>query len=252
MLSANDIKGNKYYAWNAAKDVEYFCPYCDSPMILKQGRIKISHFAHKSVNKDCPVYIDGEGYKHDLMKKTIKEILDKSNDFELSQLEYKFKDINRVPDLFYIMKYNNIKYKLAVECIDKNRDINHFCEKIKDYASKNIYSIWFFNMDYFKKSGTIKVGEMRVLDLMLLYAKKNYGKIWAVDTDNKCVFAIHFNSVSRYNEYYDEDGNYCPSYYTLKKTKMPVYHLQYDTRIYFSRKCNNDLLVGPFCEPFWK
>lgn len=53
----------------AIKGEAYFCPHCKAIMIVKDGGIKIKHFAHKERNPSCSY----ESYLHSLAKKRIEE-----------------------------------------------------------------------------------------------------------------------------------------------------------------------------------
>ena len=73
MLVAIDENNMRVYANEAKKvdkygnKIKYYCPHCHSELVLKQGPIKIPHFAHKQ-NTDCFFKDGGESYTHILMK----------------------------------------------------------------------------------------------------------------------------------------------------------------------------------------
>lgn len=48
MLVALDRDGNRVFAEEAEKTIDYYCPTCSKRVILKRGSINISHFAHQS------------------------------------------------------------------------------------------------------------------------------------------------------------------------------------------------------------
>ena len=52
MFIALNEKGERVYAENAIKNEGYFCQYCEESLIVKQGKHKRAHFAHKN-NTDC-------------------------------------------------------------------------------------------------------------------------------------------------------------------------------------------------------
>lgn len=54
MFIANDKDGKRIDIFNAlnTKNNDYFCPMCKGKLLLKNGKINISHFAHVSL-KDC-------------------------------------------------------------------------------------------------------------------------------------------------------------------------------------------------------
>lgn len=52
MFIALDSNGNRIDVKNAEKGNDYFCPVCNNPLQVKEGKIKIKHFAHIS-GSDC-------------------------------------------------------------------------------------------------------------------------------------------------------------------------------------------------------
>lgn len=66
---------------NAVKGREYFCPYCNSPMIPRQGAIRKWHFAHKP---DSLIPCSYESYLHKLAKLKIKSWFDESKEFTIT------------------------------------------------------------------------------------------------------------------------------------------------------------------------
>lgn len=59
MLIGIDKNGNRY---KPTKDVECFCPECNSKLVAKMGNIKIHHWSHKNIS-DCK-YGEGETMWH--------------------------------------------------------------------------------------------------------------------------------------------------------------------------------------------
>lgn len=54
---------------NAQKGIEYRCPHCKGEMVVKEGSIKVKHYAHKIRPQNCSY----ETYLHALAKKRIEE-----------------------------------------------------------------------------------------------------------------------------------------------------------------------------------
>lgn len=46
MYIANDKNGERVHIESAKRGLEYFCPICNSSVILKIGPIKAHHYAH--------------------------------------------------------------------------------------------------------------------------------------------------------------------------------------------------------------
>lgn len=56
MYSSLNSNGSTVWAKDAEKGEKYFCPCCNEPTILKSGKIKAPHFAHKSHHNCDPWY----------------------------------------------------------------------------------------------------------------------------------------------------------------------------------------------------
>ena len=65
------LDGNRLEAENAERGLAYTCPKCERSVILKRGRIKIAHFAHKPPT-DC-TWAKGETLAHLEAKKLFKD-----------------------------------------------------------------------------------------------------------------------------------------------------------------------------------
>ena len=66
---------------NATKDRKYFCPYCNAPMIPRQGAKRKWHFAHKPDTHGLCSY---ESYLHKLAKMLIKKCFDETDKFNIT------------------------------------------------------------------------------------------------------------------------------------------------------------------------
>jgi hypothetical protein len=63
---------------NAEKGLDYICPGCKAPVILRRGEIKAPHFAHKPSERRCEFYDHpGEGEIHKMVKHIIADLLRK-------------------------------------------------------------------------------------------------------------------------------------------------------------------------------
>lgn len=65
------LKGDRIEADIAERGLDYVCPRCKGPVILKRGRIKIAHFAHKPPT-DC-TWARGETLAHLESKKLFRD-----------------------------------------------------------------------------------------------------------------------------------------------------------------------------------
>ena len=204
MLVAVNEDGKRIYAKDAVKTDEngnkitYYCPECGSPLILRQGTKNIWHYSHKSSDIMCNWLKGGESIVHLTMKETVKEIVERDNKCLVSELEWKLG--SRIADYYFEVKdrYGNRK-KVAVECVHKHTDIDVFREKTEYYAKNNIYVLWIFNLSRFLDYSHFK-NEMRINEIMKECHTMYFGRVYAVDLDNKVMYGIHFNSAKRWVE----------------------------------------------------
>jgi hypothetical protein len=68
---AEDKAGKIININSATEGTEYFCPGCKQSFILKHGKIRQHHFAHKNPSPECT----GEGYLHKTFKKYLLQLL---------------------------------------------------------------------------------------------------------------------------------------------------------------------------------
>jgi len=72
------LNGEYCLPCNAEKGLDYACPGCGEPVIVRKGVIKIHHFAHKPGERDCKFYDHpGEGEIHKMVKHMVADSLRK-------------------------------------------------------------------------------------------------------------------------------------------------------------------------------
>lgn len=135
MLIALDEKNQKVLAEHAAKNQYYRCPSCKDPLILKQGEIVITHFAHYP-KKRCSSFSEGESPNHIEGKKILYKWL--SRYYPTVELEGFLPQIQQRPDLYF---ENERKDKICVEfqCSKLSRD--EMLERTLTYHRHN-YTVW--------------------------------------------------------------------------------------------------------------
>jgi hypothetical protein len=78
--AARNCKGNVRLAEYASQSEKpFWCLECQSEMILKQGNIRVAHFAHKAANPECPAGGPGskETWQHAMAKQLLVKFLDR-------------------------------------------------------------------------------------------------------------------------------------------------------------------------------
>jgi hypothetical protein len=89
MRVAKNIAGENVSIVNAKEGEEYFCPYCNAPLILKRGNLKSYHYAHKAGTTCLYVYestienVDLDKYKE--IPKKIKQISFENNTYGVKE-----------------------------------------------------------------------------------------------------------------------------------------------------------------------
>ena len=125
----------KVYAKDADKSAAPFeCPVCGGETILRKGRFKIHHFAHKP-----PVfcaYGKGESEAHRNCKQSIFEALKVSPSITECELEKNFGRV--VSDVFFVLDDR----KVAIEVQVSNLTMNRIIERTEAYNDLGIYVLW--------------------------------------------------------------------------------------------------------------
>lgn len=139
MLSAINSQGRKICLLNHCaheisllKKLEWFCPACHSPLILKNGSIKQAHFAHIS-SDICEAYSENESEAHLTLKYQLaKWFQEQQND---CQIEYYLPALKQIPDLL-------INHRLAIEIQCSPLSIERFNARTINYLSHGYQVIW--------------------------------------------------------------------------------------------------------------
>lgn len=126
MLFALDKEGNKVHINSADRREDYFCPCCGSKMILKNGSVRIAHFAHRSESfcKDSWHY-DMTEWHYDWQRKFPKECQEVVKEYggekhmadvliEKNKAVFEFQHSQLSPDEFEERNdfYNKLGYKV--------------------------------------------------------------------------------------------------------------------------------------------
>ena len=136
MLSAYSLDNGAVLAMEAHKDDGPFhCPQCEEEVILKQGRVKIAHFAHFP-DADCSYASEPESAEHLSVKLEIYEALKAEPGVSKLQVERYLKEVR--PDISFC--YEN-RY-IAIEVQISPLRFDELIRRTTAYAQKNIYVLW--------------------------------------------------------------------------------------------------------------
>lgn len=106
---------------NAQKGIEYRCPHCKGEMVVKEGSIKVKHYAHKIRPQNCSY----ETYLHALAKKRFEEWFNSDGALNIS---FRTKD-----------RCSNFEH-----CLWNHDDYtSYYCEKesSRSFNLKNYYNV---------------------------------------------------------------------------------------------------------------
>ncbi|PLT30371.1 competence protein CoiA [Peribacillus deserti] len=113
----------------------YFCPCCEQNVILKAGKIKIPHFAHRDIDS-CSSYAEPESEYH-LQGKLILYQWLADQGYKVF-LEAYLKEINQKADLYF--EACNKKYVIEFQCSVIPQDL--FIKRTLAYQRAGIHPIW--------------------------------------------------------------------------------------------------------------
>ena len=136
MLSAYDKDNGYVLAMEVHKNNGPFhCPECEGELTLKQGRVKIAHFAHLP-DSDCSYASEPESVEHIAAKLEIYEALRTQPGVSKLQVERYLKEVR--PDVSF---YFENRY-IAIEVQISPLSFNELIRRTKAYTQKNIYVLW--------------------------------------------------------------------------------------------------------------
>ena len=112
MLSAYSLDNGAVLAMEAHKDDGPFhCPQCEEEVILKQGRVKIAHFAHFP-DADCSYASEPESAEHLSVKLEIYEALKAEPGVSKLQVERYLKEVR--PDISFCYENRYIAIEVQI------------------------------------------------------------------------------------------------------------------------------------------
>lgn len=132
MLVANDSSNARVIASAAVRDEAYTCPECAGRMVLRQGTVKIAHFAHFRRSPDCGMWAR-ESEEHLRLKAAIVERLQGQG--LRAEPEWWVPDVRLRAD---VMAWAADGRLVAFEVQCSRRDPRELEEKIEAYRSLGI------------------------------------------------------------------------------------------------------------------
>lgn len=205
MLTASSNHRARCYAWTTERnEAPFFCKECLKEVILRKGRVRAHHFAHKS-----PVacqYGLGETEEHRKAKKGIFEGLKKNPNCSYCELEERVNSV--IPDIYAIIK----EIPVAVEVQRSNMTVQDVCDRTLAHYKNGLSVIWVIpSIDQLKTYREDNQDVSRVPKWLECLHALAYGRIYVWSGNGETVMPIHFDKFTRYipsNEFYNSDGEY--------------------------------------------
>lgn len=136
------------------KNLHFFCPVCDQPVIIKAGKMVTPHFAHH-LKAHCPSNQGGESTYHEKGKLMLYQWL-KSQGLNVL-LEKYISEIKQQPDLLLTIK----KKQIAIEFQCARISIQQIQLRNNGYKQAGITPIWILGANRFKRrdSNSLKIDQ---------------------------------------------------------------------------------------------
>lgn len=160
----------------------YYCPCCQTELILKAGSIKIPHFAHKR-NSACDASSESESPYHLLAKRKLFNWFI-SNGYQ-AELEAYLPDIKKRADILVFS--GNKSYAIEFQCSTISEST--FIERTEAYLSVSITPVWILAAKHIKRLG---VYEFKLSDFQWLFVTGDiaFPFLWAYCPEKNQLFAI--------------------------------------------------------------
>jgi competence protein CoiA len=172
----------------------FVCPGCLAPVVLKKGKVRVHHFAHKS---DTCTYSQGESETHRRAKRAIYDGLCGVPGIEKLELEHRLD--GSIADIYF----ERGSTKVAVEVQLSVLSVETIKERTLRYHQQGVHVLWLpqFRPELYTAKYAPKGWERW---LSLLYNDHVY--YWKHGLTIVPVRFGEYKLVVPYREWYDEDG----------------------------------------------
>ncbi|WP_086312219.1 competence protein CoiA [Enterococcus sp. 7F3_DIV0205] len=126
------------------KDQLYYCPACNHPVRIKNGKVKVPHFSHYN-NSTCSIYSEGETIEHLALKEVFAKWCEKESiEYELEKY---LPELNQRPDLLI--------GKLALEIQCSSLSTQRLVERTRNYQKHGYIPVWICGKKLFSKGQSL-------------------------------------------------------------------------------------------------
>ncbi|MDQ0268725.1 competence protein CoiA [Cytobacillus purgationiresistens] len=181
-----DLRNTPTYVLTGIRSQDqFFCPECKMEVILKAGRKRITHFAHKK-SGDCLESYERESQNHMNGKLLIYDWL-KTQGFR-PQLENLYPEIRQRADIGFSL--NGLKYALEYQCSIIPEKL--FIQRTENYLQSGIRPLWILSVDHLNRRGN---NQFILSDFHYLFLQQNATGNWVLPffcTSSKSFITLDF------------------------------------------------------------
>lgn len=182
---ANDEYGTQILAHDAVKNGRYFCPVCDTPVVLKAGSVKVPHFSHHHILQCSRYLYKRESLLHLKLKHDLYLQLAVYYD---TAMEYYLESIEQIPDLL-------VDHRLALEIQLSRISPELILSRTRGYSKLGMQVIWLLDEKKLKQEGELIYLNQFQLSTMIS------GIIYTVNTDTLKLTAWHIGHTAGLNRF---------------------------------------------------
>jgi len=206
------LKSDRIEADIAERGLEYVCPKCWCSVILKRGRIKIAHFAHKPPT-DC-TWAKGETQAHLQAKKMFRDsFVSRSLRAEVEFIVPSLPNDRRAD----VMVWSPSGQQAAIELQHTSIQPEAIEKRAFSYALEGIAQAWIpflppkimARAETGKGSGNLFVEKYPARRFERWAHAFHFGRLWFYDPTQKVLWRGHFNDHQiwvYYSDFYSSDG----------------------------------------------
>ncbi|MDR3241526.1 MAG: hypothetical protein LBT37_05090 [Lactobacillaceae bacterium] len=144
MLIAINQENKLIQADDAKRGIPYFCPSCRQAVTVRQGEIKIKHYAHRDLT-ECDTLAEGESVEHLQGKIQLRDYFEQQG--YTVELETYLPQLKQRPDL--LVKKAGRDFVIEYQCAPIS--INRLKERNVGYASMHLPVLWVLGAPYQQK-----------------------------------------------------------------------------------------------------
>lgn len=155
----------------------YFCPACNHPVLIKNGKVKLPHFSHYN-HSTCSLYSEGETIEHLTLKEVFVNWCEQESIF--FELEKYLPALNQRPDILI--------GKIAIEIQCSPLSTQRLIERTQSYQKHGYIPIWICGKKLFSNHLTLN----ELTKNLCYYSDKLGFYLWTVDWECEELI-LHFH-----------------------------------------------------------